>query len=206
MQCLIPRDDRISKKQIQDELYDSLTHEEIAYMLSVIETNPQLYFTLVATPNVPANSDQIERLILEFSQSQPHGYNIWNNFYSKYSDEELSYTNQETKNRAIFSFIPNMETLYGTVEELKYTLAELQKTNPYIRIPKVVTAITYWYTLRAQNYKPNKKLTRIRHIDLPEQQFYKWKCVPESFIHNSGTPHLDNSDINIKDYMRIEIG
>ncbi|MCL4392884.1 hypothetical protein M1145_01975 [Patescibacteria group bacterium] len=203
-------DRRMTEDQVGNELHYWLTKRRLDLVFSAIEANPYLQFNLVAIPNVLASSNQITNLAREFSRNHLYETNIWNNFYSKYSAKELSGTRKDDENNVVFSLIPDKlnPTIYGTVQEIRGKLRELQQIYPEIRVPSVLESIAYWYILKAQNNNAiiNFESTYIRHFDLPEKRFYAWKCVPDTFIDNNGRPCMDNSNIDHPSYARIAIG
>ncbi|PIZ61648.1 hypothetical protein COY17_03980 [Candidatus Saccharibacteria bacterium CG_4_10_14_0_2_um_filter_52_9] len=177
-----------SETEITIEFETWLTDEKVAYVQAAMEADPELRFTLVATPNVELEKGEVERLAKTFGEQQPYETSVYENLYKKYSPQELAGTDPSNGNDVMFSLIPSKfdEALTGTVVKQQAKLAEMQKANPSLKVPSVLEAVTYWQTLRASGdtlsdseafYK-----TYIRHFNLDAKRFGGWSGVPDSVV------------------------
>lgn len=194
--------DVASEEDIAEELKAWLTPDKVEYVAKAMEADPNLRFTLVATPNVVAKVDEIANLATEFGKDQPYSTYIYNPLYERYTPEQLSGTSPDDGNSVKFSLIPSAvdPSLQGTASQQRARLAELQAANPDLdlSVPSVLEAVTHWQTLRAQG---NNQLagsntfdeTIIRHFDLPERRVDDWSSVPGSYVGDDGGPYLNAS-------------
>lgn len=204
----------LTNNVLETEFNSWLTDDKIKYVESAQEANPELSFTLVATPNVDASREEIVEAAQEFGLTQPRPTFVLDKLYEQYSDKELAGTNPENGDHVILSLIPDKpdEKLYGTLTEQKAVLLNLQKTTPGVKVPSVLEAITLWNTLKVQNGdtlpadESNFDRTFIRHFDLPAKRLVGWSFVPYSFVYDDGRPSLDNSDAYNDDGARVSVG
>lgn len=203
-----------SVERVAAELKTWLTDEKLDYVKAAMETDPEVRFTLVATPNVPVTPKDITKIAKTFGQGQPYETYVWEEVYGKYTAEQLSGTDSSNGNSVVFSLIPSKYTpkMNGTVPEQRTKLAKLQADNPELglKVPSVLESITHMQTLRAGG----KRLvgnttfdeTYIRHFDLPEQRLGGWLDVPDSFVNDDGQPGLDFSGVQRGSGGRVSVG
>jgi len=174
------------KEWQENGVYDHLVEELIA--------NGARY-NLVATPNVEATEKQIVALAEAFGKDQPYETYVYDELYRKgrYTGREFSGNGGSDPVR--LSLIPSRRdaVLSGkTVETQVRMLREQQtgKPNLNLRVPSVLDAVTYWYTLRAQGDKLADSSafdkTYIRHFDLEPKAVAGWSFVPYSYVLYGG--------------------
>ena len=207
----------LGKKEVNGETLalefnDWLTEDKLDYVIKAQEADPKLKFTLVATPNVLVTPKELAKLAKAFGEKQPYPTYIDEALYSKYTKEQLSGTDPSSKT-TVFSLIPNKldERLTGTVAAQRARLAELQATElSDLKVPSPLEAVTYWYTLRANDNKLNNSeafdQTYIRHFDLPEKRVQDWQFVPDSCVAGSGRPDLSSSRADDDASGRVVVG
>lgn len=172
-------------------------------------------FSLVATPNVPATATDIVKLAQDFGKDQPYPTYVYEDMYrdNNYSIEQWSGQNGSEAIR--FSLIPSRnDPELGSaradiqLEKLKQIRAESPALN--VRVPSVLDAVAYWYTLRAQGDKLDTSeayyKTYIRHFDLPPVRTGFGPDVPDSCVVVDGGPDLDNSDAGDGREARVAVG
>jgi hypothetical protein len=201
-----------SDEQLAEEFEAWFTEDKLAYVTAAQEADPNVRFTLVATPNVLANSKDVTKAAKAFGENQPYSTYVWDELYGKYSAEQLSGTDPSNGKAVAFSLIPSTYTpeMGGTVVEQRAKFAKLQADNPDLKVPTVLDAVTYWQTLRAQGYQLRDNFTfdrtYIRHFDLPEQRVGRWSVVPYSCVYDDGRPYLDLSDAGGRYDARVAVG
>lgn len=194
------------KEWQENGVYDHLVEELIA--------NGARY-NLVATPNVEATEKQIVALAEAFGKDQPYETYVYDELYRKgrYTGREFSGNGGSDPVR--LSLIPSRRdaVLSGkTVETQVRMLREQQtgKPNLNLRVPSVLDAVTYWYTLRAQGDKLADSSafdkTYIRHFDLEPKAVAGWSFVPYSYVLYGGTPSLYRSGVEDDDGARVSVG
>jgi hypothetical protein len=173
-------------------------------------------FNLVATPNVEASEAQIVALAESFGKNQPYATRVYYELYRKghYSGRERSGNSGDTPVR--LSLIPSRrdgEISGKPVETQVHLLRERQANRPELhsRVPSLLDAVTYWYTLRAQGDKLDASRafdkTYIRHFDLePKTTVGRWPIVPRSYVHSDGGPRLYDSPAENESDARLAVG
>jgi hypothetical protein len=201
-----------SDEQLAEEFEAWFTEDKLAYVTATQEADPNVRFTLVATPNVLANSKDVTKAAKAFGEDQPYSTYVWDELYGKYSAEQLSGTDPSNGKTVAFSLIPSTYTpeMDGTVVEQRAKFAKLQADNPDLKVPSVLDSVTYWQTLRAQGYQLRDNFTfdrtYIRHFDLPEQRVDRWSYVLYSYVDIDGKPYLDRSVADGQDDARVAVG
>lgn len=194
------------KEWQENGVYDHLVEELIA--------NGARY-NLVATPNVEATEKQIVALAEAFGKEQPYETYVYDDLYRKghYTGREFSGNSGSDPVR--LSLIPSRcdAVLSGkTVETRVRMLREQQagKPNLKLRVPSVLDAVTYWYTLRTQGDKLADSSafdkTYIRHFDLDPKAVGRWSSVPRSCVYDDGQPVLGYSDADDEYEARLAVG
>lgn len=165
---------------------------------------------LLATPNIIADWQTLRATAVKFGKSQPYETYVYDEQYRHYSAEELS--GQPSDGKLRFSVMPS-----GYTERLGYNTAEAQQTilnqlqaqqpNLGLRVPSVLEAITYWYTLQSKNGSAaNFDLTDIIHFDLKPVRIGSWLLVPVSYVYDDGKPYLYDSGAGIDGAARVLVG
>lgn len=173
-------------------------------------------FTLVVKPNIEASEAQLVALAESFGEDQPHTTYVRNEFYwsGRYKDSEWSGNSGSAPVK--LSLISDREDreLSGksSAEEQVRMLRERQACRPKlnVRVPSLLEAITYWYSLRAggDNLDHSSAFykTYIRHFDLEPQLFDGLQHVPGSYVANDGRPSLDRSATEFESAARVAVG
>jgi len=170
-------------------------------------------YNLVATPNIEASEAQVVALAEAFGKDQP--YEIYDELYRKghYTGSEWSGNSGNAPVR--LSLIPNRhdsEISGRSVEQHLQMLKERQTSHPdlHARVPSLLDAVTYWYSLRAQGDKlddssaVNKTYTR--HFDLEPKTVRRWPVVPRSYVSVGGEPRLGGLDAEYGYDARLAVG
>lgn len=172
-------------------------------------------FNLVATPNIEASEAQVVALAEAFGKDQPYETYVNDDLYRKghYTSREWSGKKGAAPMR--LSLIPSRfdgEMGYGRVDAQVEQLRERRAKQPEldVRVPSVLEAVTYWYSLRAQGDKLDDNSaydkTYIRHFDLEPKTVVRWQLVPYSFVNNVGKPGLNDSNADNDDDVRLAVG
>ena len=172
-------------------------------------------FNLVATPNIEASEAQIVALAESFGKDQPYSTYVYDDLYRKghYSGREWSGNSGNAPVR--LSLIPSRvdsEIGYKPVNEQVRMVRERQARRPElnVRVPSLLDAVTYWYSLRAGGDKLDDSSafdkTYIRHIDLEPKTVDRWPIVPYSFVDFGGRPRLDYSTADFENDVRLSVG
>lgn len=213
--------DRKKKEQIEvadqetvaRELEDWLTEEKVAYVASAMEADPELRFTLVATPNVTATADEVIKGTRVFGEGQPYATEVWSDILKKYSPEEVSGTNPENGNSVKFKLVPDKFTpeLYGTVKFQKDKLAELQTDTPFLNATSPLEDLTRLQTLRASGNAlvglGTADATYMRNFTMePKRLLDGWSRLPDSSVGDGGEPRLDGSIVQFGGGGRVSVG
>jgi len=200
----LTRNKRTKIKTAEMHMFDSelkewLTEDKLDYVKAEMKADPELRFTLVLTPNVLITAETLGQVAKEFGKNQPYSTYVYSPMYDCYTPLQLSGPGTDTDKAFKFSLIPNKFTadMYGTAAEQRAKLAKLQVKNPFLRVPSVFEALTFWNTLRAQGDALNSgnvcDRTDIRHFDLTEQKLDGDWYVPGSFVNDDGKPVLSDS-------------
>ncbi len=189
-----------------------LTEDKLAIVHAAQEADPNVRFTLIATPNIEVNAKDIAKIAKGFGANQRYETYVYDELYGKYSAEELSGTDPTNNDPVQFSLIPStfIPEMTGTVAEQRAKLADLQATNPQLKVPSVLEAITYWNTLRATGDPVEGDgtfdKTYIRHFDLGEKRLGGWSDVPNSCVDDVGKPLLNRSHVQYVNDARLSVG
>jgi len=194
------------KEWQQSGVYDYLVEQ-------LIENGAR--YNLVATPNIEASEAQVVALAEAFGKDQPYETNVYDELYRKghYTGSEWSGNSGNAPVR--LSLIPNRhdsEISGRSVEQHLQMLKERQTSHPdlHARVPSLLDAVTYWYSLRAQGDKLDDSSafnkTYTRHFDLEPKTVGGWPIVPVSFVTYDGKPGLYDSDAEYEDGARLAVG
>ena len=91
-------------------------------------------------------------------------------------------------------------------------LRDRQAKHPDLqaRVPSLLDAITYWYSLRAGGDKLADSSafdkTYIRHFDLEPKTVGRWSLVPGSCVDDVGGPRVGYSGAGDQDDVRVAVG
>ncbi len=191
-------------EDIEAEFKAWFTDDKLAYVIAAQEADPALRFTLVATRNITVTDLGLVEIAKSFGKNQSRRtFVTGRQLYEKYTPEQISGTNPDNCNIAVFSLIPNKPhpKTRGSVEELRVTLSELQVDYPYLKVPSPLESVTYWHVLRARGDRfvgvSSQSFARadIIHFDLPEQEVHSgifrvpWTSILEG--DGIGVPQLE---------------
>lgn len=172
-------------------------------------------FNLVATPNIEASEAQVVALAEAFGKDQPYETYVYDDLYRKgrYTGKEWSGNTGDGQVR--LSLIPSKfdsQISNKSVSEQVRLLKERQASRPelHARVPSLLDAVTYWYSLRAGGDKLDDDnayyKTYIRHFDLEPKTVDRWAIVPFSFVGRDGRPYLYNSGVGVGYDSRLAVG
>ncbi|OGL30731.1 hypothetical protein A3F37_03880 [Candidatus Saccharibacteria bacterium RIFCSPHIGHO2_12_FULL_41_12] len=172
-------------------------------------------FNLVATPNVEASEQQIVALAEAFGKDQPYETYVYDELYRKgrYTGREWSGNSGNAPVR--LSLIPSKadaEISSKTVDDQVRMLRDRQAKQPdlHARVPSLLDAVTYWYSLRAGGDKLADSSafdkTYIRHFDLEPKTVGGWSIVPRSYVDCDGGPRLHGSGAGSQGGVRVAVG
>ncbi len=172
-------------------------------------------FTLVATPNVEASEAQIVALAENFDKDQPSQTYVYDKLFRKgcYSGREWSGSSGNSAVR--LSLIPSRvdgEMSGHLTNQQVRLLRDRQERHPElrVRVPSLLDAVTYWYSLRAGGDKLDDGSafgkTYIRHFDLEPKTVDRWPIVPYSYADYDGRPYLCYSDVDYELGARLAVG
>lgn len=204
-----------TEEDLQTELDVWLTPERLDTVNAIKEAQPEVSFTLVATPNVPMSAGDIKKVAERFGRNQPYSTYTWDDLYNRYTAGQLSGTDDfgtDAFTPVHFSLIPSEltpELANKTVKEQRTALAELQAEHPSLTVPSVLDAVTYWETLRQSgpvSGNGTSDKTDIRHFDLEEQSVGGWLRVPFSFVYDGGEAFLDGARAGGRGDARVAVG
>jgi hypothetical protein len=172
-------------------------------------------FNLVATPNVEASEAQIVALAENFGKDQPYSTYVYDELYRKgrYTGREWSGNAGNAPVRlSLIPSRPDSQISYKPANEQMRLLRERQTSRPELqaRVPSLLDAVTYWYSLRAQGDKLDDSSaydkTFIRHFDLDPKTVDRWAFVPCSYVRDGGRPRLFYSDAVDGGAARLAVG
>lgn len=197
---------------VVDEFEAWLSEDRLAYVAKAMEADPELRFTLVATPNVVAKADEIIEIARQFGKNQPYSTSVWSDIYGQYTPSQLSGTDPTNGKSIKFSLIPNKldPALYGTVSQQKAALKGLKAGNSFVGVPSVLDDVTFWNTLRASGDSLSAgavfERTYVRHFDLPVKRIGDVRYVPDSCVDVVGELDLGGSNADYGDLARVSVG
>jgi hypothetical protein len=163
-------------------------------------------FTLNAAPNLELGYDEVIMLAKEFDKDQQHEHRVFDELggedYSQYSSIELSGAREDDYDVRLSLFPSKCNIRGGGTERQLRMLSAMQSECPSIRIPSVLEAISYWFSLRAlhdgdSEFRYDERITLTRHIDLrPVATTTRGveemgPVMPQLSIFPIGEPHLD---------------
>ena len=199
------------RETVATEFEAWLSEDKLAYVAKAMEADPELRFTLVATPNVVASADEFIEIAREFGRNQPYSTSVWSDIYGQYTPQQLSGTDPTNGKSIKFSLIPNkLDPSYGTVSQQKAALEGLQAGNSFVGVPSVLEDVTFWNTLRASGDSLSTEAvferTYVRHFDLTVKLVGDFRLVPDSYVGGVGKPRLVDSAADYDDHARVSVG
>ncbi len=196
----------ITEEQAVTELSMFLTQDKLQYVADAMEADPELKFTLVATPNWPVTDEELIKIAEQFGADQPHQTAVWPDIYGKYTPEEISGYYPKNDSHIKFTLVSSKfhPELSGTAGEQHAALDVLQIAAPFLRVPSPVEAVAHAMVLRTQGDSLDSgdvfDRTYVRSFDLPQKEIDGDLYVPDFFVYDDGGPYLDLSYVRDDDY------
>ncbi len=220
--------DGINTDRADDEKYEAapedevraafdewLTEDKLVYVQQLMEADPQLRFTLVATPNIVATFDEIKDIAQSVGDKVGIEPFVWNDLYNRYSAYQLSGADRDDGKPVRFSLMPNKpnQAFYNTALKQRQYLAERQQHYPYPEhVPSVLESVSYWMRLVTEDpmslkdSPDNATPTYIRHFDLPEHSVGDTVAVPATYLgDDSAYPALYYNPSEGHGFARVAI-
>lgn len=154
--------------------------------------------TMIIVPDQVFTKDQIINLAKEFGKDQPYETYVYEKIYDKYTDEQLSGKPTGSNYRVIHiskEYAIEPDTAENQIKQLNGR-----------KVPSVLEAIIFWYTLREQGATLDFNSTFIRHIDLEPKDMGGWLALPGSYVFGGGQPHLDDFVVVFDGGVRVAVG
>jgi hypothetical protein len=165
-------------------------------------------YYVVVTPNAGTTEQDIISLAQAFSPEKEAS--ISDNLLGKglYSGSELS---GKSGNAAVrFSLISGRldSSFTDKASEQRNSLSKIQSLHPELgaRVPSMLDAVIYWYTLRAQSVKLDDDNTYIRHFDLEPVDSRRGPSIPRSYVEDDGQPGITGVYCDVRDHARLAFG
>jgi hypothetical protein len=212
------------EEQVESTLLDWANRGVLDYLADKLEADPDMEFTLVATPiptadQWPDNKPEaaIQAGFKEFAAGQPNATTdyIYDSYCQGYTREDICgqlQTDGNTGPTVDLSLVPTKfssdEVLSGAVADQQEALLNLQTTSPDLgyHVSSPLTQLTRLYTLRAQ--QPDGEplqgfdLTFIRNFDLPLVD----GCVPFSCVYGGGYVNARGGGAGFDGGARVAVG
>ena len=226
--------DLTDKLLLRRELGAWLTNSKLDYVRQQMEQDPELTFTLVATPNTALSGyDELFAAAKGFGKggpSSPQAHKTWiydeqmnGNLYQAYDLGQLA---REDPDAGIiqFSLMPNRKhsELSGKTAQTQREMftQDIHPAQPDLKVPSVLEAVTYWHALRNQLPKnPDSSTpqladfnaTLIRHFDLTDKNGNDVRVddlvlVPASLVDGNGRQRLGSSFAGRGSDARLSLG
>ena len=201
-----------SKEELLSEFNEWYSLPRQTYVEEALAANPTLRFSLVIAPNRLVSSQELEKAAQDFGDGQPNPTTVFHSLLEQYQDAQLSGTHPDNNQAVSFSLIPNQLTneMDGTVAEQCAKLEHLQSEHPFLKVPSLLDAVTYWQTLRAEGHRLTDDTayarTYISHFDLPTVQLDGIRYVPQSFVSVDGGAGIYPSGIQYGQIARLAVG
>jgi hypothetical protein len=211
------------EEQLETTIMDWADRGILDYVADKRETNPDLEFTLVATP-IPDEDqwpqDKPEAVIQagfkEFAAGQPNPTTdyIYDDYCRGYSREdicgELSSNNTPEVSLSLVPTSFSSEVPTAVISDQQQALLNLQDQQPDLgfHVSSPLTQLTRLYTLREQQQRTDGEplkgsdLTLIRNFDLPVVV----GRVPCSDVDDGGDAGADRDDARHGDEARVAVG
>ncbi len=199
-------------ESVAEEFTIWLTQDKLDYVRQAMEADPELRFTVIASPNITASADELIKLAETFGKEQPYSTSMWSKIVKRYSSEELSGTDPANGNQVQFGLVPNKfnPDLYGTVAQQRANLVKLQANTPDLRVPSFLEDMTLWQTLRAQGDSLSEggvfDRTYVRHFDLADKRVDAYDYVLRSYVFGNGQPYVFGSFVHGGYAGRVLVG
>jgi hypothetical protein len=172
-------------------------------------------FNLVATPNITASEAQIIALAEKFGKDQPRYTSVNRNLYLKQPYSSRDWSGDTGTAPIRLSLMPNhsdSQLGYKSASEQIQLLRERQTKQPELqaRVPSLLDAVTYWYSLRAHGDTLNDTSaydkTNIRHFDLGPIKVDGMSVTPSSVITRLGQATLNCLSTSAGFAARVAVG
>jgi hypothetical protein len=173
-------------------------------------------FNLLATPNVAISEAQLAALAESFGTEQPHSTFMHPHIYQAGAYDDHARSGNSGRAPVRFSLVSNKldsqmndKLVAKQVRILQERQARHEALN--IRVPSMLDAVTYWYSLRARGDKLNdygaKERSYFCHFDLEPTELEPTelgstmsrkpsKLVPDAYVRTNGQPRLSGAFID----------
>lgn len=133
-----------------EEWFDA---DRLAYVKKTMEANPNLTWTLLATPNVTVTADEFLAGTRKFGEGQPYKTKVWSDIAKQYTPEEISGTDPSNGKAFKFKLVPNefSSEVSGKVAIQKANLNELQEEYPFLEATSPLEDLNWLNAKRAAN-------------------------------------------------------
>lgn len=192
-----------SPKDINYEFDTWFTNSKIKAVKGLQENDPDLTFTLVATPNYFVSASTIANAKRSHIDSE--------SFWRMYTTKELSGTNPGNGKAVKFSLISNKHAIgmRGTVRKQRSALNNLHNKFKEVSVPSPLEAMTFFERLCFEGvilYDSNNfDKTYTRHFNLPEHRINGWTEVLVSRINEDRVARFDGSPYGEINEARLSI-
>lgn len=199
------------RKTLEREFNEWFSTPKQQYVEAAMLADPKLEFSLVATPNLLVNAQELMSAARAFGVGQPYPTYVEEALLYQYQAEQLSGTNPDSTHTACFSLIPDSLAYdkNGTVDVQRSKLENTKQAYPFLKVPSLFEAVAYWETLRAKGFKLNNETsydrTYISHFDLPIVQIDGFNRMPQSFVGTDGGGSISPSGTQCA-FARIAVG
>jgi len=205
-----------SQETIAAEFADWFDEDRLAYVTKVMEANPKLTWTLLATTNETVTADEFLAGTRIFGEGQRLPTEFWSPIAKKYTPEEISGTDPSNSKSVKFKLVPNQLSpeVYGDVATQKAKLAELQAETPFLEATSPLEDLTLINTKRASSNKlvgsGTDAGTYMRNYTLEPKHldgyWYLWVVVPSLGVCSAGWLRVSSSNVRIGGHGRVSVG
>lgn len=192
-----------SPKDINNEFDIWFTTNKVKAAKGLQENDPDLTFTLVATPNYFVSASTIANAKRSHIDSE--------SFWKMYTPKELSGTNPGNGKAVKFSLISNKHDvgMKDTVRKQRSALNNLHNKFKEVSVPSPLEAMTFFERLCFEGvilYDSNNfDKTYTRHFNLPEKRINGWTQVPVTRISEDRVARFDKSNYGEINEARLSI-
>jgi len=201
------------QETVAAEFAEWFGEDKLAYVTKVMEANPKLTWTLLATPNETVTADEYIAGTQTFGEGQPYRTDVWSDIAKKYTPEEISGTDPSNGKAVKFKLVPNefSPEVYGDVATQKAKLAELQAETPFLEATSPLEDLNWINTKRAAS--GNKLVgsgtadaTYMRNYTLEPKRTGRSLYVPYLFVYDGGRLFVGYSYVVNDGDGRVSVG
>ena len=200
-------------EKLAKELEVWATKERVEYVNKVLEADPNLTYTVTATPNDRVSGQEVRESGVQFGDNQPYKTDVWSDILTEYTDEEVSGTNVRNDNAYMISVRFSKPTLTsGDRATQNRAIAKMQKDNPFVRPTTPLEDEVYARTLRAQAGGSlsgegvfEATITRFPQMD-PKRIGGDFQYVPGACVGGNGGRIVGASYVDDVDFVAVVVG